>query len=91
MTKIEQIFWGWAKYSFMTLGWKPKPEQWHLAEQRLYICDDCPLRINNKCSKCGCNCNNNKKFLNKLAWADQECPIGKWGKVKPAPEKPKED
>jgi hypothetical protein len=72
MTKIEQIFWGWAKYSFMTLGWKPKPEQWHLAEQRLYICDDCPLRINNKCSKCGCN------LAAKTLVEESECPEGKW-------------
>lgn len=29
---------------------------------------------------CGCNVNNKKIFLNKLAWADQECPLGKWKK-----------
>lgn len=29
---------------------------------------------------CGCNVNRKKVFLNKLAWADQECPLGKWGK-----------
>lgn len=22
-----------------------------------------------------------KIFLNKLAWADQECPVGKWNKI----------
>lgn len=33
------------------------------------------------CMVCGCNVNNKKVFLNKLAWADQECPKGKWGKV----------
>ena len=29
---------------------------------------------------CGCNVNGKKVFLNKLAWADQECPLGKWKK-----------
>jgi len=72
MTKIEQIFWGWAKYSFMTLGWKPKPEQWHLAEQRLYICDECPVRKNNKCTKCSCN------LMAKTLVATEKCPEGKW-------------
>jgi hypothetical protein len=30
---------------------------------------------------CGCAISNKKIFLNKLAWADQECPIGKWKKL----------
>jgi hypothetical protein len=30
---------------------------------------------------CGCNVNLEPIYLNKLAWADQECPIGKWGKI----------
>jgi len=30
---------------------------------------------------CGCNINLEEIYLNKLAWADQECPIGKWGKI----------
>ena len=34
-----------------------------------------------ECSICGCNINTKKKFMNKLAWADQECPIGKWKKI----------
>lgn len=32
------------------------------------------------CMMCGCNVNNRKIFLNKLAWADQRCPLGKWEK-----------
>jgi hypothetical protein len=28
--------------------------------------------------ECGCNINNKKIFMNKLAWADQKCPLGKW-------------
>ena len=49
--------------------------------ERLAICDKCKWFRGGSCRKCGCSCNSNKKFLNKLAWADQECPIGKWGKI----------
>jgi|TARA_Y100000310_G_C20256945_1_gene611787 hypothetical protein len=50
-------------------------------DERLEICRGCKWFRGGSCRKCGCACNNNKKFLNKLAWADQECPIGKWGKI----------
>jgi hypothetical protein len=30
---------------------------------------------------CGCNLNKKQIFMNKLAWADQECPVGKWGSL----------
>lgn len=33
------------------------------------------------CEECGCNISNKKVFLNKLAWADQSCPLGKWKRV----------
>ena len=33
------------------------------------------------CMMCGCNLNTKKMFMNKLAWADQECPLGKWEKI----------
>lgn len=72
MTKIEQIFWGWAKYSFMTLGYKPKTEEWHLAEERLYICDECPYREVNKCKICGCN------LAAKTLVKEAKCPRNKW-------------
>jgi hypothetical protein len=29
-------------------------------------------------TKCGCNLGNEQRFLNKLGWANQECPIKKW-------------
>ena len=50
-------------------------------DERLEICRGCKWFRGGSCLKCGCACNNNKKFLNKLAWADQKCPIGKWGKI----------
>tara|TARA_Y100000004_G_C8790652_1_gene359087 strand:- start:26 stop:289 length:264 start_codon:yes stop_codon:yes gene_type:complete len=49
--------------------------------ERLKICKSCPHFTGNGCAKCGCNCGGKPKFLNKLAWADQECPIGKWERL----------
>lgn len=34
------------------------------------------------CNECGCNCSDSATFLNKLAWADQECPLKKWLAIK---------
>lgn len=54
-----------------------------IIQYRYAICLDCE-KYNNKdkeCNVCGCNINNKNIFLNKLAWADQECPLGKWKKL----------
>lgn len=47
---------------------------------RYNICLSCEEFNHEKsvCKVCGCNLSTQSKFLNKLAWADQECPIGKW-------------
>lgn len=47
------------------------------------ICVSCDKFNTQKseCSVCGCLISKKLKFLNKLAWADQECPIGKWHKL----------
>lgn len=58
-------------------------------KERLSICQSCPLfKLNQNAvggvcthASCGCNIQDNLNYLNKIAWADQECPIGKWGKV----------
>ena len=55
-------------------------------EEILYrhnICVSCDQfnHIKSQCNICGCNIEKKSKFLNKLAWADQECPIGKWPKI----------
>jgi len=59
----------------------PKSTQAEI-NQRFFICRECSEfnSIKMECSICGCNINTKKRFLNKLAWADQECPIGKWKK-----------
>lgn len=48
--------------------------------KRYSICQDCEFFKDETCSKCGCPIFRNKRFASKLAWADQECPIGKWTK-----------
>jgi hypothetical protein len=50
---------------------------------RYNICSDCEEynELGSMCNVCGCGIGNKSKFLNKLAWADQECPLGKWLKI----------
>lgn len=60
----------------------PKCTQKQINE-RFIICSNCDRfdKVNNECMECGCNINNRKIFLNKLAWADQKCPLDKWSKL----------
>jgi hypothetical protein len=44
---------------------------------RLAICQQCDQLQGDVCQACGCNCNNGG-LLNKLAWASEACPLGKW-------------
>lgn len=57
----------------------PKSTQVQI-DERYNICNSCDRfdRLNFECLECGCNINNRRIFLNKLAWADQECPLKKW-------------
>ncbi len=50
---------------------------------RYDICSRCDSfdSAYDQCLECGCNINTKKQFMNKLAWADQECPLGKWKRV----------
>jgi len=52
-------------------------------KHRYNICVNCDKfdKELSECTVCGCNVNTKRIFLNKLAWADQECPIGKWPKI----------
>jgi hypothetical protein len=50
--------------------------------ERYNICKSCEFFKNNVCSKCGCSLLREKVYMNKLAWADQSCPVGKWGPIK---------
>ena len=70
--------------SFMFHIWagSPKSSQSEI-DSRYRICLSCEkFRVaKSECGICGCSVNNRKIFMNKLAWADQECPINKWSKI----------
>jgi uncharacterized paraquat-inducible protein A len=61
----------------------PKSTQSEI-ESRYITCALCENFNQQKqeCGICGCSVNRKRIFLNKLAWADQECPVGKWTKIK---------
>lgn len=48
---------------------------------RYNICKSCEHFQNNTCKLCGCNLVRERIYMNKLAWADQSCPIKKWGPI----------
>lgn len=60
----------------------PKSTQQEI-DYRYLICSDCDMfsRDLQQCLVCGCNVNRKKIFMNKLAWADQHCPLDKWPKI----------
>lgn len=49
------------------------------------ICLGCEHLVDSACTQCGCPVSRVAGYVSKLSWADQECPIGKWGKVPPKP------
>jgi uncharacterized paraquat-inducible protein A len=52
--------------------------------ERYDICVQCENFNKDKsiCNICGCNLSRRKEFMNKLAWADSECPINKWSSIR---------
>jgi hypothetical protein len=67
---------------FKSLFWHayagfPKSTQ-KLINARYDICNSCEYFEKNTCLVCGCNINNKRMFMNKLAWLDQKCPMNKW-------------
>ena len=78
------MFWLKFKTFIKSLYWHinnglPKSSQ-KTIDHRYSICLACTSYDTkySQCMECGCNINNKKMFLNKLAWADQYCPLGKW-------------
>jgi hypothetical protein len=60
----------------------PKSSQEQI-NYRFDICFNCDSfeKTNQECLECGCNISRKRIFLNKLAWADQSCPLNKWDKL----------
>jgi hypothetical protein len=65
-----------ALYFHIGAGMPKSPKE--EIHRRYDICRDCASFHNNQCLECGCNINNKSIFMNKLAWADQLCPLKKW-------------
>lgn len=59
----------------------------HARQLRLAICRACSYYDGSRCSKCGCGVKTHAAFIDKLGWAEQRCPVGKWGPVR-LPRKP---
>lgn len=55
-------------------------------DERLAICQGCPLLVEGICSheSCGCPIRNKSAFIDKLSWASSVCPLGKWAVDPPA-------
>jgi hypothetical protein len=51
--------------------------------ERFAICQGCEHYVDNACAKCGCKVARDKAIISKLAWAEQSCPVGKWGPIAP--------
>lgn len=49
------------------------------------ICLSCEHLQDNACTQCGCPVSRVRGYISKLSWADQECPLGKWGKANATP------
>jgi len=52
-------------------------------ERRFTICQGCEHYDGKACTKCGCPVVRESRFVSKLAWAGEKCPVGKWGPVGP--------
>jgi hypothetical protein len=48
---------------------------------RFAICQGCEHFDGRACRQCGCPVVRERKFLSKLSWANESCPVGKWGPV----------
>lgn len=46
--------------------------------RRFAICQSCEHYDGSACSKCGCPVVRARRFVSKLSWANESCPIGKW-------------
>ena len=53
-------------------------------ERRFSICQGCEHYDGKACTRCGCPVVRESRFVSKLAWANEKCPVGKWSPVEPA-------
>ena len=58
----------------------PRCTEEQIAE-RFAICQGCEFLVNQACSKCGCPVQRESRYISKLSWANESCPVGKWGPI----------
>lgn len=46
--------------------------------RRFAICQTCEHYDGKDCRKCGCPVVRQKRFISKLSWSHEKCPVGKW-------------
>lgn len=74
----------YANYIAARKAWKEagKPRRTEGQIKEIYeICKSCPKLRKDVCTHASCGCHispNPKAFFNKLAWATEKCPLGKW-------------
>lgn len=85
LKKIGHFSWALARHLYKGV---PTVTQEEL-DRRLAICQECPLLKKNGlvggvCTheSCGCTIQDEVVFLNKIAWADEKCPLDKWKEEK---------
>jgi hypothetical protein len=54
-------------------------------ERRFAICQGCEFYDGKACTRCGCPVVRESRFVSKLSWANESCPVGKWGKEPQTP------
>lgn len=47
-------------------------------ERRFAICQQCEHFDGKACRQCGCPIVRERRFVSKLSWANEKCPVGKW-------------
>jgi len=47
--------------------------------RRFAICQTCEHFDGKACKLCGCPIVRERQFVSKLSWANEKCPVGKWG------------
>lgn len=50
-------------------------------DARFAICQTCEHFDGKACRQCGCPVVREQRFVSKLSWANEKCPVGKWGPV----------
>lgn len=80
---IGTMAWGYSKALFKNWRNGGLKLPLEMAEERLSHCWTCKLRVDNRCTACGCYLDHKGDRPGKVFFPEQGCPINKWGPVDP--------